>query len=70
MKRIIEGVKARQIPAALFFVGFSKAFDSFQREKMETILLAYGTPKEIATAIINLSLWEALNPATMLTDTS
>ena len=33
MKRIIEGVKARQIPATIFFVGFSKAFDSFQRER-------------------------------------
>ena len=38
-RRIIEGVKARQIPATLLFVGWSKAFDSVYRGKMEKIIL-------------------------------
>ena len=36
------------------FEDYSKAFDSIHREKMEQILLAYGLPKEIVTAIIML----------------
>ena len=51
---IIDGVKAMQIPATLLFVDFSKAFDSVHRGKMEKILLAYGIPKEIVTAIMIL----------------
>ena len=37
--RIIEGVWAKNLQAALLFVDFSKGFDSIQ------ILLAYGLPK-------------------------
>ena len=51
---IIDGVKTMQIPATLLFVDFSKAFDSVHRGKMEKILLAYGIPKEIVTAIMIL----------------
>ena len=54
VRRIIEGVKARQIPATFLFVDFSKAFDSVHREKMEKILLDYGIPKEIVIAIMIL----------------
>ena len=54
VRRSIEGVKVRQIPATLLFVDFSKAFDSVYREKMEKILLAYVIPKEIVTAIMIL----------------
>ena len=54
VRRIIEGVKPTQIPATLLSVDFSKAFDSVHREKMEKILLAYGIPKEIVTAIMIL----------------
>ena len=43
-----------QIPATLLFVDFSKAFDSVHRGKMEKIILAYGIPKEIVTAIMIL----------------
>ena len=53
VRRII-GVKARQIPATLLFVDFSKAFGFVHRGKMEKILLAYGKPKEIVTAIMIL----------------
>ena len=38
MRRIIERVKARQIPATLLFVHFSKLSDSFHRGKLEKIL--------------------------------
>ena len=43
-----------QIPATLLFVDFSKAFNSVHRGKMEKIILAYGIPKEIVTAIMIL----------------
>ena len=49
MRRIIEEVKARHIPATLLFVDFSKAFDSVHIEKMEKILLDYRISKEIVT---------------------
>ena len=54
VRRIIEGVKARQIPATLLLADFSKVFDSVHRWNMEKILLAYGIPKEIVTAIMIL----------------
>ena len=38
VRRIIEGVKARNLPAVLLFVDVSKAFDSIHRMKMEEIL--------------------------------
>ena len=42
----VEGVRAKHFEATLFFVDFSKAFDSIQRGKMEQILLVYGLPKK------------------------
>ena len=54
LRRIIEGVRARQLPATLLFVDFSKAFDSIHRGKMEKILLVYGLPKETVAAIMVL----------------
>ena len=38
----------------VLFVDFSESFDSKYKGKMEQILLAYGLPKEIATAIMML----------------
>ena len=52
VRRIIEGVKAKNFEAVLLFVDFSKAFDSVHRGKMEQILLAYGIPKETVNAIM------------------
>ena len=40
---------------ALLFIGFSKAFDSIHRGKIEKILLAYGLPNETVTAIMVLN---------------
>ena len=54
VRRIIEGIKSRNLQAVLIFVDFSKAFDSISRRKMELILLAYGIPKEIVNAIMML----------------
>ena len=51
IRRILEGVRAKNLQATLLFVDFTKAFDSIHRGKMEQILLAYGLPKEIVVAI-------------------
>ena len=51
IRRILEGVRAKNIQATLLFVVFTKAVDSIHRGKMEQILLAYGRPKETVAAI-------------------
>ena len=51
IRRILEGVRAKNLQATWIFVDFTKAFDSIHREKMEQILLAYSIPKEIVAAI-------------------
>ena len=51
IRRILEGVQAKNLQATLTFVDFTKAFDSIHRGKMEQILLAYGIPKETVAAI-------------------
>ena len=51
IRRILEGVRAKNLQATLLFVDFTKAFDSIRRGKMEQILLAYGRPKETVAAI-------------------
>ena len=55
IRRILEGVRAKNLQAAILFVDFTKAFDSIHRGKMEQILLAYGLPKETVSAIMMLS---------------
>ena len=52
LRRIIEGVKQKQLPAVLLFIDFSKAFDSIDRSKMEQILLAYGIPEKVVKGIM------------------
>ena len=51
IRRILEGVRAKNLQVTLLFVDFTKAFDSIHRGKMEQILLAYGLPKETIAAI-------------------
>ena len=51
IRRILEGVRAKNLQATLLFVDFTKAFDSIHKGKMEQILLAYGLPKETVAAI-------------------
>ena len=54
IRRILEGVQAKNLQATLLFVDFTKAFDSIHRGKLEQILLAYGLPKETVAAIMIL----------------
>ena len=54
IRRILEGVRAKNIEATILFVDFSKAFYSIHRGKMKQILLAYGLPKETVAAIVML----------------
>ena len=51
IRRILEGVRAKNLLATLLFVDFTNAFGSIYRGKMEQILLAYGLPKETVAAI-------------------
>ena len=51
LRRLIEGVKQKNLEAAIVFVDFRKAFDTIHRGKMMKILLAYGIPKKIVDAI-------------------
>ena len=54
IRRILEGVRAKNLQATLLFVDFTKAFDSIHRGKMEQILQAYGLPEETVAAIMIL----------------
>ena len=54
IRRILEGVWAKNLLVTLLFVDFIKAFDSIHRGKMEQILLAYSLPKETIAAIMIL----------------
>ena len=51
IRRILEGIQAKNLQVTLLFVDFTKAFNSIHRGKMEQILLAYGIPKETVAAI-------------------
>ena len=51
IRRILEGVRAKNLQATLLSIDFTKAFDSIHRGEMEQILLAYGLPKETEAAI-------------------
>ena len=51
LRRILEGVRAKNLQATILFGDFTKAFDSIHRGKIEQILLAYGIPKETVAAI-------------------
>ena len=50
IRRILGGVRAKNLQATLIFVDFTKAFVSIHRGKMEQILQAYGIPKETVAA--------------------
>ena len=54
IRRILEGVRAKNLLATILFVDFTRAFDSIHRGKMEQILLAYSLPKETVAAIMIL----------------
>ena len=51
IRRLIEGVKEKQLPAIITFIDFRKAFDTIYRGKMLKILKAYGIPEQIVNTI-------------------
>ena len=51
---ILEGIRAKILPATILFVDFTMAFDSIHGGKIEQILLAYSKPKETVAAIMIL----------------
>ena len=54
IRRILEGVRVKNLQTTILLVNFTKAFDSIHRGKMEKILLPYGLPKETVAAIMIL----------------
>ena len=51
LRRIIEGVHRKSLPAVMVFVDFCKAFDSIAHEAMFAILKAYGIPDTLVSLI-------------------
>ena len=51
LRRMIEGIKDKNLPGVLLFVDFKKAFDSVHRDKLFKILIAYGIPRKIVDLI-------------------
>ena len=54
IRRILEGVRAKNLQVTILFVDFTKAFGSIHKGKMEQILQAYGLPKETVAGIMIL----------------
>ncbi|XP_072047196.1 uncharacterized protein [Amphiura filiformis] len=54
LRRIIEGVKAKNLPAIITFIDFRKAFDTIHRGKMLQILKAYGIPNQLVEGIARM----------------
>ncbi|XP_072178317.1 uncharacterized protein [Diadema setosum] len=51
LRKILEGVRDRSLPAVITFMDFKKAFDSIHRGKLLEILNAYGIPEKLVRAI-------------------
>ena len=54
VRRILEGVKKKNLPALFTFIDLRKAFDTVHRGKMFKILQAYRIPDILVTAIRNM----------------
>ena len=51
IRRILEGIKDKNLPAIFTFINFKKAFDSIHRGKMAKVLRSYGIPDKLVDAI-------------------
>ena len=51
LRRLMEGIKAKNRTAVLTFIDFRQAFDPIQNKKMLKILRAYGIPRMIVNAV-------------------
>ena len=54
IRRILEGLRAKNLRATILLVDFTKAFDSVHRGKMDQILHVYGLPEETVAPITML----------------
>ena len=52
LRRLLEGMKSKNLPLVAIFIDFLKAFDSIHRERMFMILQAYGIPDNIIKAVM------------------
>ena len=51
LRRLLKGVKEQNLKATVVFIDFKKAFDSIHRGKMLNLLIAYGVPEQLVSAI-------------------
>ena len=51
IRRILEGIKERNLNAVMVFVDFKKAYDSIKRPEMIQILSTYGIPEPLLKTI-------------------
>ena len=52
LRRILEGVKEKNMSCIITFIDFKKAFDTVHRGKLIEILRAYGVPEKVVMAIL------------------
>ena len=50
IRRILEGIKDKNLPAIFTFIDFKKAFDSIHRGKMSKVIRSYGIPDKLLSA--------------------
>ena len=51
LRRLVDGIKSKNLPVIITFVDFRNAFDSIHKEKLMEILKAYGVLVEIVNAV-------------------
>ena len=54
IRRILVGIKDKNLPLTILFIDFSKALYTINRKKMKEILIKYGISEEKVNAIMIL----------------